>query len=806
MTAALSTDALAKRVAKLERRLASLSGPQLAYSSIEDGAVNEYDIDGQLSSTIGKQYDGTHGAVVLAGPNPPTPFGAIVTSIPVGILVRWEGGWADSSLTVAPLDFTRVEVHVSTDPNFTATFFSTMRATIESPRGGDVQVPIVDTETPVYVRLVARAASGKASLASAVTGPVLPGKVPTAAVDIDWDSIGGNTIFVGNVEPVTNKIGDLWLREPDNIAHRWDGTSWVELRDQGVVQAISDAYNAQQAASQAGIDALAAKNLAGTKITVYRQASPPTGGTYLANSDLWIDSDDNKLYIATTAAGAWTSVQDTAISTAITNAATAQSTADGAVRFFFQDSPPTGLNNTTHVGDMWVETDNGNRPWSWDGAAWTDKRIGNAAISPNSLVASNVVATGTITAALLETQLVLASTIIAGNPNSGHARMTSAGFFAYAMGPDGPYIATKLGTTDNDTLTLTDSAGTIKAAIDTTGKIVGRSLSVQEWPIVGGIDLKTYIDDLPRGIKAWGEFAGGSIGRVAEGGDCMTSFWAEPGRMYQIVCGPIQISSTVGGDWGQIILRYTTNGTDPAVSDDFISYAIASHNNTLVITSLFQSPAPVGGVTPVKILVTHGRNFGSGSISAYSTRGYLAVTDVGKIIPPNMLTGGSGGAPQVNTYETDFSPTWWRTWRGNDSLISMGNDLYQGYEATNGNMKSMVGFPDMTPTISGATINKIWVYVYAEHWWNASGGIPVIGAHPNLSDTVTWPSGASSFFSGPAMARGEGRWIELPSTWHGSFLNGATRGLVFGPGWDNNAQYYGRFDAPSMRIRINYTK
>lgn len=954
---------LARRIKRSEKPPA---GPQLAFSSIEDGAVNEYDIDGQLSSVIGKQFDGTHGAVTISGPNPPTPHGAIVGSIPIGIIVRWEGIWEPlfnpnpemyaTTPVIAPMDFAHMEVHVSTDPNFTGMFFATLRGQIPSARGGDVQIPIVDTDTDVYVRLVARSTSGKASLPSAITGPIRPGKVPTELMDVDFDAIGGNTIFVGMDEPVTDRIGDLWLREPMNIAHRWDGADWVELRDQGVVEAITEAYNAQQAAAQAGLDAIAAlagaedagdaaeaaqidadqalldaaaantlagqaKTAADSKITAFRQASAPsttgrtagdiwidsddglvyvwTGawtlsadqriGTLVTSNatkitvfaqtsaptttgrtvgdlwidtddgnkvytwvtsgtpawtartlgaaaisatarqlgaittyrqatapasgmvvgDFWIDSDDNKLYRYEGTTPTWVVVQDVAIQTAITNAATAQAVADGKMRIFVQDSAPTGL-VAGDAGDLWIESDNGNRPWTWDGTAWSDRRLGNAAIKPQSIIASEVVATGTITAALLEAQFVLANVIIAGNPNAGHARMTPQGFFAYAMGPDGPYVATKLGTTDNDTLTLTDSTGKITAAIDTTGKIVGRSLSISEWPTVGGVDLKKYIDSKPRGLMTWGEIPQSASGlTTGEARNSITNFMAEPGRMYRITAGPVRIASTVNSDWGQLVLRYTTDGSEPTPSSGFLSYGVGTHNTTQTLTTLYQAVGVAGTLIPVKILLTYLRNFGSGQIAINGTGGYLVVEDIGPAIPANIATAVSGvstGTPKAS-YTSDFSPTWWSVFRGNNTLYPSGNDLYQGYEATNGNMKTLIGYPDMTPTLSGATITGMWVYLYAEHWWNMNGGNPYVGSHPKLAAHTDWnSSGANSHFVAPGMTRGEGRWIELPSAWWANYGNGTNRGIVLGPGPDNSGNYYGRFDGPSTTLRVSYIK
>lgn len=95
-----------------KRRLQNLENrkPGLAYSSIEDGAIREYDKDGTLGSQTGKQPDGTHGNVVYNGPPPPTPTLAKVAAVPGVVEVRWNGKFADDA--VSPLDFKHVAAYV----------------------------------------------------------------------------------------------------------------------------------------------------------------------------------------------------------------------------------------------------------------------------------------------------------------------------------------------------------------------------------------------------------------------------------------------------------------------------------------------------------------------------------------------------------------------------------------------------------------------------------------------------------------------------------------------------------------------
>jgi len=75
--------------------------------------------------------------------------------------------------------------------------------------------------------------------------------------------------------------------------------------------------------------------------------------------DLWVDTNDkNKLYRWTDlATDAWVEVRDTDIAQAIADAGTAQSTADGKIVTFYQDDIPT----SEGAGDLWIDTNDENK-------------------------------------------------------------------------------------------------------------------------------------------------------------------------------------------------------------------------------------------------------------------------------------------------------------------------------------------------------------------------------------------------------------------------------------------------------------
>lgn len=110
--------------------------------------------------------------------------------------------------------------------------------------------------------------------------------------------------------------------------------------------------------------AAAAQDTADGKIETFIQSTAPAGGKL---GDLWFDtSNGNRM--SRHNGTSWVVTQDTAIGTAILNAAGAQATADGKVRTWFlpSNTPPTA----SAVGDLWFQTDK-MLFLRWNGSAWS---------------------------------------------------------------------------------------------------------------------------------------------------------------------------------------------------------------------------------------------------------------------------------------------------------------------------------------------------------------------------------------------------------------------------------------------------
>lgn len=213
--------------------------------------------------------------------------------------------------------------------------------------------------------------------------------------------------YASTTAPLAQAIGDIWIDTDDNNKmYRWDGSSWVSIRDAGKVatfyststptaEAIGDLwYNsstlvlkrwngsvwqdaatygataAQVAAiASAQSDADAAYALADGKIETFFQTSPPSTASL---GDLWFDTDDqNKLYRWNSSA--WVLAQDGEIGDAIVAAAGAQATADSKIVTFFATATPTA----EAIGDLWYNSSTLLLK-RWSGSAWVDTATNGA--------------------------------------------------------------------------------------------------------------------------------------------------------------------------------------------------------------------------------------------------------------------------------------------------------------------------------------------------------------------------------------------------------------------------------------------
>ncbi|MFE6185454.1 hypothetical protein ACFQ6U_13615 [Streptomyces sp. NPDC056465] len=148
-----TSKAFASYLRDLEARVAALEGSNpLTNASIESGSLDVFDDEGNLRASLGMQSDGTVALVAVNSDPPPTPTAPTVEPTLAGLVVTWDGKWADSDIT--PADYATIQIHVSgAGAEFTPDL-SSLASTISAPLGGSATVA-VDGYAPVWVRLVA---------------------------------------------------------------------------------------------------------------------------------------------------------------------------------------------------------------------------------------------------------------------------------------------------------------------------------------------------------------------------------------------------------------------------------------------------------------------------------------------------------------------------------------------------------------------------------------------------------------------------------------------------------------------------
>lgn len=143
-------------------------------------------------------------------------------------------------------------------------------------------------------------------------------------------------IYFSPTAPVDPILGDLWYDTDDgNAPYRYNGVTWDSVKDADIAVALG------------ALDG---------KVQTYWQATEPTGLTAADNGDLWFDtSNGNHLYVYDdSAVPKWQDAQDSGIGQAISDASTAQSTADGKVTTYVGTAGPLVIEG---IGDLFYDTD-----------------------------------------------------------------------------------------------------------------------------------------------------------------------------------------------------------------------------------------------------------------------------------------------------------------------------------------------------------------------------------------------------------------------------------------------------------------
>lgn len=445
---------------------------------------------------------------------------------------------------------------------------------------------------------------------------------------------------------------------------------------------------------------------------------------------------------------------------------------------------------------------------------------------------AKLIVDGSVTADKLETDLVLATKIIAGNPDGTRAEMASDGFRVFAKDdptdPESPVSeVVRMGVAStNDYFAIVKADGTLAASMSQDGMVSATGLTVQndiEWK---GESWASMYDALPKGIVAWGSrsdnspwWAAGSLYQPY----LSLTFDAVAGRAYRVWSGPIQMAGDTTTAFPMANLHYATGSTitvsAPRISQLIYDYngIAADRRNTLTFNRLV-TPA---STQPHSLLISYGAGLSNGGQGKIMGAGgsanavILVVEDIG-LAPaetgesPNGTADGATTNPppppaKVNYVKT-YYPTGTQSYTGTGAQYEYNTGyLYSGLSpAGYGDLRSMAMFGSQIATDVGAgTITKVRVYAYYDHWYYNSGGTADITLYAGTSLPATLASVSGTTIASTSWPKPGGRWVTLSSATFASIKAGTARGIMFG---GKGRGYLGYGFLHDVRLEVSYTK
>jgi len=344
-------------------------------------------------------------------------------------------------------------------------------------------------------------------------------------------------------------------------------------------------------------------------------------------------------------------------------------------------------------------------------------------------------------------------------------------------------------------------------------------------------DDTPWLSALPRGMVTRGFRDLSSWQATGKEGELLeVSYQNYPNRGYKILVSPFSAYLEAGVTAHLRI--YRSVGTRPTMNSPvFHRQSLRNETSSSLMLDFggtFYDLSTSGRVRYLITLESVGGKvqvFGSadgGSLRVWVEDIGLAALDT-SIARAGVRDNGSTSAPPAPTapvektdppkqYTATIAADWWQAYTGDGTQAT--HSTYSGtaaqgrspYAPSNGVMRGLVGFPSQASRLSGATVKKIEVYVYAKHWHSSAGGTLCIGVHENGSKPSTWSS-ATNNLKQQKMKKPEGRWITLPSSVHARFKSGDTRGIsLLPPSSSTSSAYYGLITGSRTKLRITYTK
>ena len=774
-------------------------------------------------------------AVLVSSDTTPPPEPSTPTATPglKNVVFTWDG--KDVLGNDMPSDFDYCEVHMST----TGIAFTPSTSTYQGnlPAAGTAVGYANANYDPIYCRLVPVDKWGNKGTAS--TGA---GDTPLKIIDMDLGIVlPGDTAFsdVGNLNPDGSFENDLLrqarLNDANSSPGEWDFINTAGFAAHGAYALHTGVGAATKYMRLTGVNnpqMQPAQVYANAKYYVaWKARGISANGTVQVWIQWQLDDGTTSTSFSSqpTVTGSYVLIENTFVAPSNANAAivylriASQTTGD----WYFDNFTMRLIMPTTLIED----------------AAITRAKIGSLAVGDAQI---ETMSAGKITTA----ELGAAVRVISGPESSNHAELTSTGFYAYVDDPlDGiPNEAVRMGTAGDALAIQEPASGDTLASISETGEISSqKTYSVQDPEIMGSpllgnfadfqsptensSNITGHFDKLPRGVIANGQYGWTtSTQYTTRVGLIELAFLADFGRSYSVHFGGLHASvatanittgfginlvwpSTIGGE---AVSPNFSNGVILMFSQGVVSAAGKAitfpAQGRLLRCNVTGDPSVGGelrqGINKIWIYVT-------GDLAAITPSTldtlHLWVEDAGPDSPENAVFNNStlstpASTTTKKTYTKTYASTSAATYRGDGTKRTDTTDVVQGYNSFNGDGKGLWIFPSMTSDLSGATVKKVEVYAYANHWYYNSGGTALIKVHGYTSAPAS-SRPMTTAVSSSGWPKPGGRWVTLPSSLYAGFKSGTYRGFGMGPAGSTNLLYYGRFNGGTgARIRVTYVK
>lgn len=330
------------------------------------------------------------------------------------------------------------------------------------------------------------------------------------------------------------------------------------------------------------------------------------------------------------------------------------------------------------------------------------------------------------------------------------------------------------------------------------------------------------LDRFGRGLVAVARIGSPNVsGALTYAGLAIGSVNLLKSRVYQVrVVGPTAQSWTSDGGSGNLYIQCyvgtgaqgitSSNTTNGAVASSVVLRSNAATGTGVQESFVFTAFSPgVDGEFNLMIRLWNESNrsfsFTPDLVNSNPTR--VEVWDVGAAAAQwdteSWQTRATSGTvtPPASKKTLEVAATWSTLWGPSGSIRPSSSSLYddgrmvQGGNTSLGNGRAgQIGFPALG--LAGKTPLGMWVLLRNRHTSNSSATVD-IGTHGNSSaPSGSSPNNVNTFTR--KFARGETRWVPIPSGLWAGFMSGAYRGIqIGGPNVNSGSSDYGIFDGYS---------